>query len=168
MYDPRFLARAVEISAEALTTPGTEPFGAVIVRDGEIVGEGINRSVLNHDPTSHGETEAIRDACRRLGTVDLRGAALYSSCEPCPLCVSAMMIAGISELYYAADMEEAGLLLGDLPEQARFPIDVDAMRAEAGLPAPARQMPSERHDPGLALGILRRWAVQVRPPQDAG
>ena len=111
MYDETFLRRAIEISAEALTTPGTEPFGAVIVRDGKIVGEGINRSVMNHDPTSHGETEAIRDACRNLGSVDLRGAELYSSCEPCPLCVAAMNIAGIATLYYAADMGQAGAAL---------------------------------------------------------
>ena len=67
-YDEAFMRRAIEISAEALTTPGTEPFGAVVVRDGHVIGEGINRSVQNHDPTSHGETEAIRDACRSSDT----------------------------------------------------------------------------------------------------
>lgn len=91
MYEEAFMRRAVAISAEALTTPGTEPFGAVVVRDGRIVGEGINRSLQNFDPTSHGETEAIRDACRNLATVDLTGCELYTSCEPCPLCVAAMM-----------------------------------------------------------------------------
>lgn len=108
MYEERFLRRAIEISAQAIDTPGTEPFGAVIVKDGQIVGEGINRSVMNHDPTSHGETEAIRDACRSLETVNLRGCELYSSCEPCALCVAAMNIAGITALYYAADMAQAG------------------------------------------------------------
>lgn len=158
MYEDRFLRRAIEISAQALATPGTEPFGAVVVRDGEIVGEGINRSALNHDPTSHGETEAIRDACRNLGTVDLRGAALYSSCEPCPLCVAAMLIAGVSELYYAADMAQAGAALGELPESARFPIDVDHMLAQCGLPAPERTMVSARHQDAEAARILQLWA----------
>ena len=96
LFKDRFLRRTIEISARAQTTLGTEPFGAVVVREGEIVREGINRSALNHDPSSHGETEAIRDACRNLGTVGLRGAALYSSCEPCPLCVAAMNRAGFS------------------------------------------------------------------------
>ncbi|WP_238367743.1 nucleoside deaminase [Mesobacterium pallidum] len=162
MYDPAFMARAIEISAEALTTPGTEPFGAVVVKDGRIVGEGINRSVMNHDPTSHGETEAIRDAARNLGTVDLRGTALYTSCEPCPLCVAAMMIARVSELYYAADMGQAGAVLGDLPETARFPIDVDAMLAECGKPAPDRSLHSAQFEAAPAAEILARWAAQVR------
>lgn len=162
MYDPAFMKRAIEISATALDRPGTEPFGAVVVRDGRIVGEGINRSVMNHDPTSHGETEAIRDACRTLGTVDLRGTALYSSCEPCPFCVAAMLIAGVSELYYAADMAQAGAALGDLPEAARFPIDVDRLLSQCALPAPDRTMTSARHEAGPAADILNRWATQAR------
>ncbi|MDW4499238.1 nucleoside deaminase [Sulfitobacter sp. D35] len=162
MYEARFMRRAIEISAEALTTPGTEPFGAVVVKDGKIVGTGINRSVMNHDPTSHGETEAIRDAARNLRTVDLRGTELYSSCEPCPLCVSAMLIAGISRLYYAADMAQAGAALGDLPEQARFPIDVDDMRAQCVLPAPKRAMPCAQHESSAAAEVLERWASAAR------
>lgn len=168
MYDPAFMRRAIEISEEALTTPGTEPFGAVIVRDGQIVGEGINRSVMNHDPTSHGETEAIRDACRNLGTVDLRGTALYSSCEPCPLCVAAMLIAGVSELYYAADMTQAGAALGKLPTAARFPIDVDHMLSQCGLPATERAMLSEQHESDAAAQILERWAKAARSATETG
>src|SRR6056297_3472156 len=120
MYDETFLRRAIALSAEALETPGLEPFGAVIVKDGQIVGEGINRSVMNHDPTSHGETEAIRDACRKLETVDLRGCDLYSSCEPCALCVAAMQIVGVSRLYYAAGLVESNAVLKDVPPRNRF------------------------------------------------
>lgn len=162
MYEERFMKRAIDISAEALTTPGTQPFGAVVVKDGKIVGEGINRSAMNHDPTSHGETEAIRDAARKLGTVDLRGTVLYSSCEPCPLCVSAMLIAGVSELYYAAGMDQAGAALGPLPESVRFPIDVDLMRSQCGLPAGARAMTSAQHCDASANDVLHTWADQVR------
>ncbi|MET0333728.1 MAG: deaminase, partial [Rhizobacter sp.] len=68
MYDPRFMSRAIALSQEALTTPGTEPFGAVVVKDGAIVGEGFNHSLVHFDPTSHGEVEALRDACRKLKT----------------------------------------------------------------------------------------------------
>lgn len=162
MYDEAFLRRAIEISAQAIDTPGTEPFGAVVVKDGKIVGEGINRSVMNHDPTSHGETEAIRDACRNLGTVDLRGCALYSSCEPCALCVAAMNIAGIATLYYAADMEQAGASLGDLPEAARFPVDVGRLTHECGHAVSERLMPSEQHLEVEAAAILRDWAIYAR------
>ncbi|WP_370304165.1 nucleoside deaminase [Pseudooceanicola sp.] len=162
MYNETFLRRAIEISAEALHTPGTEPFGAVIVKDGKIVGEGINRSVQNHDPTSHGETEAIRDACRNLGTVDLRGCELYSSCEPCALCVAAMNIAGIAALYYAADMAQAGDAIAALPEAARFPVDVDHLTHECGHPVTERIMPSEQHLDAEATKILHNWARHAR------
>lgn len=106
MYEERFMRRAIALSAEALTRPGCEPFAAVVVREGRIVGEGINRSLLAHDPTSHGEIEAIRDACRNLASVYLRGCELYSSCEPCALCVAAIEIAGIARLYYAAGLAQ--------------------------------------------------------------
>jgi tRNA(Arg) A34 adenosine deaminase TadA len=166
MYDERFLRRAIEISAEALTTPGTEPFGAVVVKDGQIVGTGINRSVMNFDPTSHGETEAIRDACRTLETVDLRGCELYSSCEPCPLCVAAMGISGIAALYYAADMAQAGAAVGDLPETARFPIDVNHLVHECATAVSDRKMPAEQHMDAEAATILTEWARQARARAD--
>ena len=85
MYDEKFMRRAIELSAQALDTPGTRPFGAVVVKDGKIVGEGLNQSAKNYDPTSHGEVEAVRDACRNLKTTDLSGAELYTSCEPARL-----------------------------------------------------------------------------------
>lgn len=163
LYDDTFMRRAIALSQQALEHPGLEPFGAVVVRDGKILGEGVNRSLLHHDPTSHGETEAIRDACRRLGTVDLRGCTLYSSCEPCALCVAAMAIAGITRLYYAADMAQAGAVLGHLPEQARFPIDVDHLMHECGRPIAARRMPAVQARSAEAVAVLRTWAAQRMP-----
>jgi len=162
MYEERFMRRAIEISAEALEMPGTEPFGSVVVMDGRIVGEGINRSLMNFDPTSHGETEAIRDACRNLKTVDLRGAELYTSCEPCALCVAAMGIAGISALYYAADMGQAGAALSSLPEAARFPIDPTQLTHECGHAVSERRMHAEQHMDAPAAQILHDWAAKVR------
>ena len=87
MYDEKFMRRAIELSTQALDEPGARPYGAVVVKDGRIVGEGLNQSAKNFDPTSHGEVEAIRDACRNLKTTDLSGADLYTSCEPCSVCV---------------------------------------------------------------------------------
>ncbi len=159
MYEEKFMRRALALSASALTQPGTEPFGAVVVKDGRIVGEGLNHSLAHHDPTSHGETEAIRDACRNLGTVDLRGCELYTSCEPCALCVAAMVIAGISRMYYAAALDQCGPIFDALPETERFPIDVAVLRAECGAEVGARRMPAEQKLDAEAVQILADWAA---------
>src|SRR6185503_2528479 len=111
MYDETFMRRAIALSEQALGEPGAGPFAAVIVRDGVIVGEGINRSQAKHDPTSHGEVEAIRDTCGRLKTVDLSGCDLYTTCEPCTMCVATMLIAGIGRMYYGASMQQSGSIV---------------------------------------------------------
>lgn len=162
MYDETFMRRALDISAQALTDAGTEPFGAVVVKGGSIVGEGINRSLQNLDPTSHGETEAIRDACRNLGTVDLSGCELYTSCEPCPLCVAAMAISGISQLYYAASMEDAGQAFANLTREDRHPVHVDVLREECAAPVNHRRMPAAQGMRDEAATILEAWARERR------
>jgi len=159
MYQEQFMKRAIALSAQALHTPGTEPFAALVVRDGVVVGEGFNHSVANFDPTSHGEIEAIRDACRKLQTVDLAGCELYTSCEPCALCVAAMRIAGIGQLYYAASLAQSGAAFEGVPAAARHPIDVDALRAEAGAPLDRRQPPAEQRMAAEAIQVLSDWAV---------
>src|SRR5258705_8268951 len=106
MYDEQFMRRTIELSTQALDTPGVRPYGAVVVKDGEIVGEGLNEAAKKFDPTSHGEVEAVRDACRNLKTTDLSGCELYTSCEPCSVCVATMIMAGISRMYYCASLEQ--------------------------------------------------------------
>ncbi|WP_422088303.1 nucleoside deaminase [Variovorax sp.] len=162
MYQHEFMQRALALSALALTQPGTEPFGAVVVKDGAIVGEGFNHSVAHSDPTSHGEVEAIRDACRRLGTVDLSGCELYTSCEPCAMCAAAMHIAGIAKLYYAASLVQSGEAFEGVTVEARHPIDVEALRAEAGAPLDQRLLPAEQKLAGEAVRILSEWAATRR------
>ncbi|MBB3771992.1 tRNA(Arg) A34 adenosine deaminase TadA [Angulomicrobium tetraedrale] len=157
MYRDHFMRRAVEISRQALDLPGTEPFGCVIVKDGAIVGEGLNHSRAHFDPTSHGEVEAIRDACRRLECVDLTGCELYTSCEPCAMCVATMEVAGISKLYYAASMAQAGIAFASLTASERHPIDVDAVRAAAGARIEDRAMPSQQAMDADAVAILDSW-----------
>jgi tRNA(Arg) A34 adenosine deaminase TadA len=159
MYEERFMRRAIELSAQALTTPGTEPFGAVIVRDGAIVGEGFNHSAVHHDPTSHGEVEAIRDACRRQQTVDLGGCDMYTSCEPCALCVAAMSIAGIRRTFYAASLAQSGEAFEGVSTANRHPIDVEVLRREAGSPLEGRSMPYQQAMDAQAVNILREWAA---------
>ena len=132
------------------------------MKDGVIVGEGFNHSVAHHDPTSHGEVEAIRDACRKLGTVNLTGCALYSSCEPCAMCAAAMHIAGIERLYYAASLEQSGAAFAGVTTAARHPIDVEALRAEAGAPLHARRLPAQQYLDAQAVRILAEWAAPRR------
>ena len=162
MFEAKFMERAIALSREALARPGTEPFGAVVVRGGAIVGEGLNHSLAHLDPTSHGEVEAIRDACRRLECVDLSDCELYSSCEPCAMCVATMEIAGVAALYYAASMEQAGAAFAGLTRAERHPIDPDALRRAAGAPVEARAMPARQAMDGEAVAILAAWATARR------
>lgn len=160
MYEERFLRRAIALSCEAIDRPGTEPFAAVVVKDGAIVGEGLNHAAARLDPTSHGETEAIRDACRRLGTLSLAGCDLYTSCEPCALCVAATHVAGIGRVFYAASLAGSEAALAGLPR----PGDVATLRRDAGLPIGQGSIPATQalEAEAEALRVLRRWAAVAR------
>jgi tRNA(Arg) A34 adenosine deaminase TadA len=103
-----FLRRAIELSARAALDYSTGgAFGAVLVRDGRIVAEGMNRVVASHDPTWHAEMEAIRLACVTLQSFKLPGCVLYTSAEPCPMCMAACYWAGIEQVFYAASVDDA-------------------------------------------------------------
>ncbi|NOG71566.1 nucleoside deaminase [Roseicella sp. DB1501] len=159
MEEDDVLRRAIALSAEAAARPGSEPFGAVVVRDGQVVGEGFNRSRGRLDPTSHGETEAIRDACARLGTLDLSGCVLFSSCEPCALCVAAMEIAGIARVVYAASLADSARVLAAVPAGLRRRGDVAALRREAGAPIGQGRMPARQALVAEAITVLEGWAA---------
>jgi len=100
------LERAVRLAVENAEA-GELPFGAVVARDGDVLGTGVNTAVRDGDPTAHAETAALRDACRRQGTPELIGAIVVSSAEPCPMCRAAALLAGVSRLVYAAPKEVA-------------------------------------------------------------
>lgn len=102
-----FIRRAFEMRRIA-EQRGDQPYGAVIVQDGQVVGEGASGVIVKRDPTAHGEVEAIRDACRRLGTNDLSGCEIYSTAKPCPMCETACYWARISRIYYGAPITDAG------------------------------------------------------------
>lgn len=102
----KFMKKAIEISKKSVLNGGG-PFGAVIVKDGKIVASSNNKVTLNNDPTAHAEVMAIRKACKKLNTFDLSGCELYASCEPCPMCLSAMYWAHIDRYYYANQKEDA-------------------------------------------------------------
>ncbi|MGH3019267.1 MAG: deaminase [Gaiellaceae bacterium] len=100
------LERAVRLAVENAEAGG-HPFGALVARDGEVLGTGVNAALRDRDPTAHAETAALRDACRRLGTLDLSGATVVSSAEPCPMCRAAALLAGVTRIVYAAPKEAA-------------------------------------------------------------
>ena len=102
----KFMQRAIELSIESINSGGG-PFGSVVAKDNEIISEGMNRVTVNNDPTAHGEITAIRQACKKLNTFDLSGYELYSNCEPCPMCLSAIYWSHIDRVYYANTRDDA-------------------------------------------------------------
>jgi guanine deaminase len=132
-----FMARAIELSERtSLVDRAGAPFGAVVVRGGAILAEGANRAAAENDPTWHAEIEAIRNACRTAATVQLSGATLYASGEPCAMCMAAARWAGIKEIYYASTHEDV-LAYGDFSSEEKSVASGDSipihqmMRAEA-------------------------------------
>lgn len=98
-----YMQEAINEAYAGITKHEGGPFGSVIVKDGKIVGRGHNRVLANQDPTCHGEMEAIRDACRNLGTHDLTGCELYTTAEPCPMCLGGILWANITRIYYGCN-----------------------------------------------------------------
>ena len=101
-----FMKRAIELSVESVNRGGG-PFGSIIVKDNNIVAEGSNKVTLTNDPTAHGEIVAIREACKKLNNFSLNDCELYSTCEPCPMCLSAIYWARIDKIYYANTRKDA-------------------------------------------------------------
>ncbi|MFH1923317.1 MAG: nucleoside deaminase [Planctomycetota bacterium] len=145
--DERFLREAIRLSLEKMEAGDGGPFGAVVVRNGQVVGVGWNRVTSTNDPTAHAEIVALRDACSRLGTFELSGCQLYSSCEPCPMCLAAIYWARIDRLYYAAAAEDAA--------QAGF--DDSWIAREIVLPPAERSLPTAQHLRQEALAAFQAW-----------
>ena len=101
--DREFMREAIRLASESVRNGG--PFGAVIVKDGKIVAGSSNRVTIDNDPTAHAEVNTIREACRRLGTFDLSGCVIYTSCEPCPMCLGAIYWAHIGRIYYGNTLQ---------------------------------------------------------------
>jgi guanine deaminase len=135
--DAGFLARAIELAVENVANEGG-PFGALIVQNGRVIAEGQNRVTATLDPTAHAEVVAIRAACQLTKTFTLAGATLYTSCEPCPLCLSAALWARIDRVVFAADRHDAAAGGFDDREfyelftrdRATWPVAIDAIRPD--------------------------------------
>ncbi len=105
--NPQYLRRAIQLATENVLKGAGGPFGALVARDGRIVGEGANTVTVTHDPTAHAEVNAIRAAAKALGSFTLSGCELYTSCEPCPMCLAAAYWARIGAIYYGASAADA-------------------------------------------------------------
>ena len=101
-----FMREALKEAYEGINNRHGGPFGCVIVKDGQIIGQGHNRVLIKHDPTCHGEMEAIRDACEKTGSHDLTGCELYTTAEPCPMCLGAILWANIAKVYYGCNVSD--------------------------------------------------------------
>lgn len=106
----KYMQMAIEEAREGIHNNHGGPFGSVIVKDGEVVGRGHNKVLLNNDPTCHGEIMAIQDACANLGTYDLSGCELYTTGEPCHMCLCACMWANLDKVFYGATIEDNGMI----------------------------------------------------------
>lgn len=150
MDENDFMARAIALSHAGIEAGGG-PFGAVVAREGRIIGEGRNNVVPGRDPTLHAEVVAIRDACARAGTHDLSGAVLYSSCEPCPMCLGAAWWARCAAVVYGNGRAEA----------AAIGFDDAAIYEEVARPVEVRAMPMRRLMAAEAWGAFAAWEAKA-------
>lgn len=149
MTREELMREAIRLSEDNVRNGGG-PFGAVIARDGEIVGTGTNRVTPDCDPTAHAEVNAIRAAASRLGTFDLSGCEIYSSCEPCPMCLGAIYWAHLDRLYYGNDKQDA----------AGIGFDDAFIYRELDLKPEDRSLKSERLLSDEAAAAFREWAAK--------
>ncbi len=141
------IAEAVEMAAANAGSGKGGPFGAIIVKDGKVIGCGVNRVTGTNDPTAHAEVMAIRDACKNTNSFKLEGAAIYASCEPCPMCLSAIYWARISNIYYAADNTDA----------AKAGFDDSYIYKEVRLPLEKRSIPIKKIKTDIASKPFDTW-----------
>lgn len=148
--DEIFLRQAIALSRHNLQGQAGGPFGAVVARDGAVLGEGWNRVLETGDPTAHAEVVAIRAACARLGRPDLTGAVLYSSCEPCPMCLAAAHWARLSRIVWGCGRQDA----------AAIGFDDDLIYRQIALPMERRQMPCRQMLRDEARAVFEAWVAR--------
>ncbi|TDX00776.1 nucleoside deaminase [Dinghuibacter silviterrae] len=142
-----YLQRAIDLSREGMTAAKGGPFGCVIVKDGVLLAEGYNRVTSENDPTAHAEVVAIREACRKLGTFQLEGCLLFSSCEPCPMCLGAIYWARPMAVYFAATRGDA----------ARAGFDDAVIYGEIALEGADRSIPFTHVPMEGAEAVFEEW-----------
>ena len=145
-----FMARAIELSIENVQSGRGGPFAAVVVKDGKIVAEAANQVTSSNDPTAHAEVVAIREACKKLGAFDLEGCEIYTSCEPCPMCLGAIYWARLSRVYFANSDADA----------SKFGFDDSLIYRELAQPHSQRKIPMIQMMREEALAAFRAWELK--------
>lgn len=141
------MKRAIELSDEKMKSNEGGPFGAVIVKDNKIIAEGWNKVTSCNDPTAHAEVSAIREACKNLNDFSLEGCEIYTSCEPCPMCLAAIYWARIDKIYYANTREDA----------AKIGFDDDFLYQEMKVDIENRKIPMQQVNRSLANKVFDQW-----------
>lgn len=150
MSKETFMNEAIRLSFETMRNNTGGPFGAVVVKNGEIIARGFNRVVSTNDPTAHAEVVAIREACKALNTFQLDDCEIYTSCEPCPMCMAAIYWARPSKVYYANSKTDA----------AGIGFDDDFIYKELELSYDKRRIPLVRMMEKEALEAFKEWAAK--------
>lgn len=146
-HENLFMARAIELSIENVRSGRGGPFAAVVVRNGEIIAEGVNQVTSTNDPTAHAEVIAIREACRKLVCFELKDCELYTTCEPCPMCLGAIYWARPARVYFANTAEDA----------SKIGFDDSLIYREAARPHSQRRIPMIPLMRQEALRAFRAW-----------
>ncbi len=144
----RWMNEAIALGRAGMREQGGGPFGAVVVSGDEVIGRGCNQVTRLFDPTAHAEVTAIRDACQKLQRFDLRGCVLYTSCEPCPMCLAAIYWARLDRIYFGCTRSDA----------ARIGFDDDFIYQQISLEIAARSLPMVRLSSDDAQSLFREWA----------
>jgi len=148
--NPEYLRRAVKLAIENVVAGKGGPFAALIVRDGVVIAEAANSVTTTNDPTAHGEVNAIRKACAALGTFSLEGCEIYSSCEPCPMCLAAIYWARLKTIYFGASQQDA----------AKVGFDDAFLYKEVALPIAERSIPAHQLLQDEAWRAFATWQEQ--------
>ncbi len=144
------MRQAIQESLKGMENNEGGPFGAIVVKDGVVVGRGNNKVTSSNDPTAHAEVVAIRDACKTLNSFQLDGCVIYTSCEPCPMCLGAIYWARPEKVYFGCTREDA----------AAIQFDDDFIYREMAAPIGERKIPMEQLLHEEALAVFRKWAAK--------
>lgn len=149
-YNEDFLKKSIDLSRENMAQNVGGPFGAVITKNGKVIAEGSNQVTSTNDPTAHAEMVAIRNACKILNTFDLQGCEIYSSCEPCPMCLSAIYWARLDKIYFANSRQDA----------ANIGFDDDFIYQEIPKPLEARKLSCVHVSSPEAHHVFQEWMTK--------
>lgn len=146
-----FMQRAIELARSGMESGAGGPFGAVVVKDNKIIAEGWNKVTSSNDPTAHAEVTAIRAACEKLGTFQLDDCVIYTSCEPCPMCLGAIYWARPKKVYYGCNKQDA----------ANIAFDDQFIYDEIEAPINSRQIPFQQMSQSAALEVFQSWVNKI-------